>query len=292
MATPVADRLSRMGYDKARYLLLGTGLTVLVLVALVMYARRVDTVEVVAALLFIPVFLGLLFKGFPGGLVAGVLAAVVYVVLRYPAIEAVGAGEFAGLIASRSLSYVLFGVVGGWSSRVLESSLDKLELYDQVDDETGLSNARFFLQQTDLELARAKRYQTMFSVVVLDIPAQPLAALGRRRRAAMLRNLGRKLGDGLRNVDHIAHAHDGDHHRLAAILPETGSEGAEVFRSRFADEVAQQLASSGAPVDPAALRSQAVTLPGDEEALASLRGDFTRIDQLEHPVSAAGDAAR
>src|SRR3546814_5145723 len=88
-----------------------------------------------------------------------ILAIAVYAALRSPAIDAVGASEFTGLLASRSAAYLIFGAVGGWATQVLEGSLTKLELYDEVDDETGLYNARHLLQQTDLEMERAKRYE-------------------------------------------------------------------------------------------------------------------------------------
>ena len=65
---------------------------------------------------------------------------------------------------------------------MLEGSLEKLELYDEIDDETGLYNARHLLLQTDLETSRARRYQTLFSVVALDFPAAPLNALRSRQR--------------------------------------------------------------------------------------------------------------
>jgi hypothetical protein len=52
-----SDRLSQLGYAKARQLLVVTGLAVLAIVVVVMYARRVDSVEVVATILFVPIFL-------------------------------------------------------------------------------------------------------------------------------------------------------------------------------------------------------------------------------------------
>src|SRR3546814_18993096 len=81
-------------------------------------------------------------------------------------------------------------VISDWSSDVcssdLEGSLEKLELYDEIDDETGLYNARNLIQQTDLEMARARRYQTLFSVVLLDVPVAALASLRPRQRRALL----------------------------------------------------------------------------------------------------------
>lgn len=282
MPAPASNRLSRIGYRQARVLLLCAGVVVLAVVCLVLVVRSVDTVEVLATLLFVPVLLGFLFKGLPGGIVTGLGAAVAYAALRSPAVDALGGASFAGLIASRSLSYLVFGAVGGWSSGVLESSLDKLERYDNVDDATGLKNARFFLQQTDLEMARAKRYQSTFSVVVLEIPATLLAPLGRRRRAGAMRDLGHQIGSGLRTVDHMAHADDGAMHRFGAILPETSSEGAEVFRARLVQQVTDHLRAAGTTAPDGQVVARSATAPGDDDVLAAMRADFTRVDELEH----------
>lgn len=282
MVVPLSDRLAGLGYRRARQLLLVTGLLVLAGVALVAYARRVDTVEVVATLLFLPVFVGFVLRGVLGGVSTALVAIAVYAALRSPAIEAVGVGEFAGLLTSRSAAYLIFGAVGGWSTQVLEGSLEKLELYDEIDDATGLYNARHLLHQTELEMARAKRYQTLFSTITLEVPAAGLHGLPGRARRAALRDLGRLLGEGVRTVDHVVHALDGGTHRLVAILPETGGEGAEVFRSRFAEKVAGFLTGRGAVLEAASLASSALTFPGDEDALEALRADFARLDAEQH----------
>ncbi len=259
-----------------------TGLVILAVVAAVMYSRRVDSIEVAATLLFVPIFLGFVFRGVVGGIVVAVAAVGVYAALRYPAIDAVGAGEFTGLITSRAAAYLIFGAVGGWSTQVLEGSLEKLELYDEIDDETGLYNARHLLQQTDLEMARARRYQTLFSLVVLDLPAGPIGSLRARQRRTVLRDLGRQLREGVRTVDHVVHAHDGGTHRLVAILPETSLEGAEVFRGRFDERVRGFLADRGAAIADADVRARSLTFPGDDEGVDALRAEFQRIDTAQH----------
>jgi hypothetical protein len=282
MGATFSDRLSRLGYVKARRLLVLVGVLVLCVVAITMYARRVDSVEVIATLLFLPIFLAFVYRGVVGGLIAAAAATGIYIALRYPAIDAIGASEYTGLIASRAAAYLIFGAVGGWAVQVLEGSLEKLELYDEIDDETGLFNARHLLQQTDLERARATRYQTLFSAVAMDFPSVPLNALKPRQRRAVLRDLGRQLREGARHVDHVIHAHDGTTHRLVAILPETAGEGAEVFRARFEDRVRLFMSDRGAAIDPATLTTKAITFPGDEEGLDALRAEFQRIDALQH----------
>jgi hypothetical protein len=189
-------RLHDIGYARARQLLLLVGLGALALIAAVMYVRRVDTIEVVATLFFMLVLGACVFWKVPGGLTAGTIAALAYASLRYPAIQAVGLDRFVGLILSRAVAYVAFGALGGWAMDTLEASLTKLELYDQIDDETGLYNARHLLRLTDLEVSRAQRYRTLFSVAILEVPAAALSS-GLRRPAVRLFEVGHVMRAGL-----------------------------------------------------------------------------------------------
>jgi GGDEF domain-containing protein len=284
--------LRGLSYTQAQSLLVITGSGVLGALALVMYVRRVETVEVLAVLLFVPVFLALLRWNQAGGVAAAAIASVAYVALRASAIDAVGASRFTGLIVARAMGYVVFGALGGWANSYLRSSLAKLDLYDQVDDETGLFNARYFVQDTDLEIARARRYRSIFAVAVIDVPAASLDRLGRRARSRLLRDFGRILQESVRQVDRVVHSHDRDRHRFAAILPETGPEGADVFAGHLATRVAAFLTDRGVEIDVPTLGARTLTYPDDEAALEALRREFASIDHVEHPEAPAPVAAR
>lgn len=280
-----------MTYAATRRLILSAGLAVLLLISAVMFVRRVDTVEVVAVLLFIPIFLAFIFDRLRGGVIAGVLAAIVYAMLRAPAIEAIGAGRLSGIIGGRSIGYLAFGVLGGWAASQLERSVQKLELYDQIDDATGLFNARFLVQDTDLELARAGRYRTFFSLCMVEVPAAPLDALPRRKRDALLRDLGNQMREAVRTVDRAVHARDASVHRFAVVCPETAAEGADIFVRRLAERLREFLAARGVDTDASQLVQVSVTLPGDEERLATIREQFASIDRTEHPEQVASSAS-
>ncbi len=277
------DRFSALGPGAIRRLILAVGSLFLVAIAAIMWVRGVDPVEVGGTLLFLPVLAGLVLGQVRGGLALGALAAVAYFSMRYPAIQAVGVDRFGGLLATRGLAYLAFGGVGGWAFGELERSLNKLEAHDQIDDESGLYNARFFLQETGLEVARSKRYHTVFSVVHAEVPAALLDGLPRRRRQAVLRAVGTKLATAARNVDRVVHARDEGRHRLALVLPETGKEGAQVVAERMADDVAAILTRRGVELDPVHVRRHVVTYPGDDDALEELRREFEAIDRQEHP---------
>lgn len=286
------SRLSGLGYNRARQFLLAAGLIVLLVTAGVMYARRVETVEVLATLLFIPVFIACVFWNVRGGLVAAVVAALAYAALRAPAIDAVGIDRFGGLLLSRSVAFLAFGAIGGWANLQLQSSLTKLELYDQIDNYTGLFNARFFVQDTDLEVSRSRRYQTIFSVSVVDFPVEPLQSLSRRQRQTIRKELGRMLQEAVRTVDRAVHGFDGTRHRFACVLPETGVEGSRIFTERLAERLHQYLLDRGVNISREAVVATSITYPEDgDEPIQALRRTFAEIDQIEHPEAAHSSTA-
>jgi GGDEF domain-containing protein len=263
-------------YNQTRILLLSAGLLFLGVTAGVGFIRRVETAEVVAILLFIPIFVAFVFWDWVGGAVAAALATIAYIALRADAIQAVGLGQFFGVIVSRSLAFFAFGMVGGFANRYVRGSLTKLDLYDHVDDTTGLMNARAFLEATDLEMSRAGRYQSLFSVSVVDIPAGTFGGVSRRRRNRVLREIGMGLRSSVRTVDRVAHASDGRQFRFAAVLPETGVEGAQIFTERLGERLSALLGIES-------IHTQAITFPGDDDALNQLRSEFAAIDRAQHP---------
>jgi diguanylate cyclase (GGDEF)-like protein len=240
------------------------------------FVRRVETAEVVAILLFIPIFVAFVFWDWIGGTVAAMASIAAYVAVRADAIHTVGFEHFRGVIFSRSLAFLAFGIVGGVANRKVRASLSKLDLYDQVDDLTGLYNARYFLESTDLEMSRAGRYQTIFSVAVVDIPATAFNGTSRRRRDRVLREIGAGIRKSVRTVDRVMHASDTNRYRFAVILPETPSGGATIFVERLVDRLTALLSVDN-------IYGQAITYPDDGAALKRMRREFADIDKAQHP---------
>lgn len=265
-----------LSYTQVRALLLTAGLLFLGITAAVNYVRRVETAEVVAILLFIPIFVAFVLWDWIGGAVAAAGAIAAYTAVRADAIHAVGFGHFQGVMVSRSLAFMAFGVVGGIANRRVRASLSKLDLYDQVDDVTGLYNARYFLEATGLEMSRSTRYQTIFAVAIVDIPATAFDGTSRRRRDRVIREIGNGLRKSVRTVDRVVHGRDGTHDRFAVILPETSADGATTFTDRLVERLSALLA-----VD--SISGQAISFPGDPAAMDAARREFADIDRAQHP---------
>lgn len=269
-----------MSADRFRPLLLGTGLAVLSALALILYLRRVDTVEVLASLFFIPVFVAFLFWGVRGGIVVGLLAAVGYVGLRLPAIDAVGAGRFVGLIAGRAAGYLAFGFLGGWAAQRLTSSIVKLEQVDDVEDATGLLNARALVQAIGLERSRARRYGTSFSIAVAELPADAVQRLRRRARESVLEELGAQLRTSIRSVDRAGFGRYERRMFAAVILPETEASGAIVFANNLRERIRGVIEGQGIREK---ITTTVATYPDDEPAIQAVADHFAEIAKIEFP---------
>lgn len=256
MATPRTLTLRR-----ARDITLLVGLLLIGLVVVTMALRDVDPVEITATIAFAPVFVAFLFFGWKAGLATGALAAIGYVVMRWSAISVVGIGPLFGMLSSRVIGYLVFGGLGGWAAEQLQASLDKLELHDEIDDATGLGNARAAVSEIDTERARAQRYEKIVSVIECSFELPDLVS--ERIAASTLRQLGAAIAHSVRASDRAAHIDDeGGRHRLVIVLPETGAVGAETVATNLDREVRARI---GVTTEVAVM-----TLPGDEDRVEAL----------------------
>lgn len=274
---------TRLTYLQARLLLLVLGIAVAVSQGLLAWERGAAPTEVLAPILYIPVFIGAIFLYLPGGLVAAGVSSVIYGTLLADLAARAGLGQFIVLLTTRVSFYFLFGVVVALGTRYIETRLRKLEVYDQIDDETGLYNSAFFLQHTDLETSRADRYRTLFSVAAMDVEPEILAGLRSRRQRRVIKELASRIEESIRHVDRAAHADDGSRDRFLIILPQTGEEGARVFAERLGGASSEFLSERGCSVD-GHLPVDTITYPDDPDRLRALREEIARLEDQRRIV--------
>lgn len=273
----------RLTYLQARFLLLVLGVGVAAAQTALAWDRGAPPTEVLAPALFVLVVFGAIFFVLPGALVGAGLASLVYGTLLADQVAVVGLGSFTILLASRVTLYVLFGVVLALGVRYIEGRLRKLELYDQIDDDTGLFNSAFFLEDTDLERGRADRYRTLFSVVDCTIDHDAFEGVSRRRYRRTLRDLATSVESSVRRVDRASRVDDGAGDRFLLVLPQTGAEGAGVFAGRFEGAVGEFLTERGVAVD-GHVRVEALTYPDAPERLEALRGEIAALEAERRAV--------
>lgn len=250
MATP-----HTLTFRRARDITLLVGLMVIALVTLSMVLRDVDPIEITATIAFAPVFVAFLFFGWRVGLGIGVLAAATYIAMRIPAIRIVGLGPLFGTLTTRVIGFLVFGGVGGWAAEQLQASIDKLELHDEIDDATGLGNARSVVNVLTDEKARSARYEKFSSVI--DCRFEMPNGVSNRTTAATIRQLGSVLSHSIRTSDHVAHIDEEGLHRVVMVLPETGAAGASTVASNLDREIRARFGVS--------TETAVMTLPDDLE---------------------------
>jgi GGDEF domain-containing protein len=226
--------MENLGYERTRTLLLGAGVVVLVITALFAFLRGVDPVEVAGVVLFLPVFAAAVFSGLRGGLLAGGIAAALYVLLRSQSLPLQTFSQILPTVSLRVLGYLVFGGLGGWASGIVTRGIDKLERFDVTDADSELLNARGLHQQLGQELARAQRYGSDFAVVLVSFDA---GEDPRPRRHAV----GAALRRSLRAVDDIGRVRAGRQDEMIAVLPETPAAGAAIVAAKVEDQLRQTM---------------------------------------------------
>lgn len=275
--------MTTLTYRQARLIVLGFGAALIAAVALAAFLRGADLVEVGAVLLFLPVLAALAFWRARGGIAAGVVVSVVYVVVRFATLGGLDAGEFLGAALVRVLLYVGLGLFGGWANELLEQALHKLELYDEIDDATGVGNARALLSITDRETARAARYGSVFSLALLRIERPAFAAVDETAAIRALRRLCQSLESNIRTTDLVARIPLDAREDVVVVLPETGRVGAQQFTDRLIVSAREHLTAAGVSAN-GEVTGEVVSLPGDEERLRAYQLEVLRA--LDHEILA------
>ncbi len=175
--------------------------------------------------------------------------------------------------------------------RLVEREREALALAQQ-DPLTGVGNYRRFRQQLDVEVARARRYQEAFSLVLLDLNG--FKALndeyGHDAGDAALRRVAHALGGALRAEDVLCRQ-GGD--EFAAIAVQAGSIEGRELAGRLVDAVA---AAGEAPDMPGNLTACAGWATFGEhgqttDELVALADEALRTAKRSAlPVVGAGDA--
>lgn len=274
-------------YLQARLLLLVLGLALSIGQALLAWERGAAPLEVLAPILYIPVFAGAVAWLVPGGIAGASLSSVIYGVLLLDSTREVGSALFVGLLVNRVATFFAYGFIVAMGAGYLENRLRKLELHDQVDDATDLYNSAFFLEDTGLELARSNRYRTIFSVAELTVERDAFRGLSKRRYRRALRALSARIRRAARTVDRTARLDEHTRDRILVVLPETDARGAAVFAGRLEAAARDTLAEAGCRIDNGLVAARSIAYPGDAGALADLREIAARIDAERRAIRAS-----
>ena len=138
MGMPGNGRIGRLREHRARALLVLAVAAVVAVVAVGLVAADVDRVEVVATLLFVPVFAAGLIVGRSAGWLAAGVATVVYVALRSADMDDAGAASVGLLALTRAVAYAVAAEVGLRAQPLV----DRLSRGNEWDDSALVARGR------------------------------------------------------------------------------------------------------------------------------------------------------
>ena len=167
-----------------------------------------------------------------------------------------------------------------------------IEALATVDGLTGLPNHRTFYERLEQELARARRYDTPVSLLMIDIDDFKVLndTWGHQAGDAVLRSLARLLAGGLRyNVD-LPARYGGE--EFAVILPNTPLGRSSRAAPDEAEEARETTAAANA-FETGVLAADEPPPHGHSEGAAALAERLRAlVAAAEFPVSEGGPAAR
>lgn len=118
-------------------------------------------------------------------------------------------------------------------------ALDKIKQLVITDDLTGLYNSRYFFEQIEYEMERAKRYQSSLSLVFFDLDyfKNVNDTYGHLTGSRLLAEVGAVVAANIRKTDKAAR-YGGD--EFVIILPHTDRAGAYSFALKLQNELNQK----------------------------------------------------
>lgn len=260
-------------YRQSRMLVLLAGSAVLLATAGVLLLRAQDPTEVLAVVLFLPVFVAAVLGGISWGLGMAVLAGAGYVGLRLDDIQQFGWSLLATRIIAQFIGYLAFGALGGWAAGVVQVGITKLDRFDVRDDDSELLNARGLHEQLADEIARAQRYDSDFAVVTVTFPLT-----GDKRQTRQ--QIGRVVSESVRTVDDTGRVTIDGKDVIIAVLPETPPEGARVAGEKIAEHLESGVIGVDADV-------QWLAHPEDDAEIETLQNRLAEVVRREHPEAAS-----
>ena len=130
-----------------------------------------------------------------------------------------------------------YAIVLEFQKRELEKANGQLEALATLDGLTGIKNHRAFQERLEEETARAGRYGSPLSLLMLDVDhfKQYNDSFGHPAGDDVLKKVARLMGECSRDTDVVAR-YGGE--EFAAILPQTDPAGAAVIAERIRHAIA------------------------------------------------------
>lgn len=153
----------------------------------------------------------------------------------------------------------------------------RASLHGETDAATGVGNTRAALTTVDRELERARSYESVFSVAVVEIDHAAFSGLHPRRTHRVLADLLGGVARDVRLGDRVCRVQASDRELILVVLPDTGGQGARTFVDRLLGQVRRQLLAEDLLLDDH-VRAEVMTHPDDLDLIQRLQRRLEVLD--------------
>jgi diguanylate cyclase (GGDEF)-like protein len=229
-----------------------------------------------ALFLFFPILIASIYKFKTGGVWAGFLCSALYLIF-YLTFLSVRPNPYFFLSLFLIIAYPLFGRLIGQSAESLAKAFNELEQHKLNTAVTAIYTKEYLVNLIRKYIKEYERYNSNFSIVLLEIEAKALDTLTVFRKSHILSEVGSVLRRNIRAIDEIGRYEN----QFLLVLPHTNADGGRVVEERVKRIVVKILNSHGCPVTEDQIYSVIVGYPENKEGVHKL------LSTLEEPIALA-----
>ncbi len=247
-----------------RFVLLAGSAFVIVsatLVALVMPKTAEGLKEVIGQLLFFLLLIGAVYDGWRGGVLTAILASTIYAAIQFPTILSLKIEPVLPLIFVRAAIYLITGPLGGGIMSNVKKLMIEASHNEFVDTETKIFNKLYFAKLAQVELARFERYNTVASIVKINLEPQSLSLYLETPRSPGMIEVAKTIVNHVRLVDEVGRLSD---EVFGVILPFTADDGAKIVAKRLATVTSDLLGYEDS------VSFEVISLPKDKDKMEAM----------------------
>lgn len=219
-----------MKYSRFELLVVSVGVLAVAGTIAFSVSSKPDAVEILAQLLLLLPLTAAVHWGRNGGLLAAVLAFLIYLIARMPMI--LGVGWTTGtvqLVLIHGITYGFIGIIGGELCGRLKYFFARSSESPSIDECSRVYNQRFIAQMLAALLGSYDRYAAPFSIVSMQLAEGVTSGLSASKASALVKAVANHLRNDVRMIDDVGRLDDG---RFVLLFPHTAKAGAEIAGAR------------------------------------------------------------
>ncbi len=190
-----------------------------------------ELAEVAAQLMLFGVLFAAVRFGRRGGLIAAIIAAITYTMLRIDSLLITETGLTSlAILAARLVAFGVVGVAVGELCSQMRYRMATIEGSSALDDWSRVFNQRWAYRTLDAARSRFERYGEPYSIIIVSVAHRVFEGLSPSRQRSVVRGIADHIRADVRVVDEVSRLDNG---LFVVLLPHTPKAGGDVVAGRL-----------------------------------------------------------